>query len=75
MPALLLDVVSVLYRHALLARALQISVRDVLALIQLSGIDPFMPVHADTLETIEQDHLFSQTLRFIAIAARSRTAG
>ncbi|MDC0769105.1 neuraminidase-like domain-containing protein [Streptomyces sp. HD] len=38
---LTLETVSLLYRHALLARGLRLPVREVIALRELTGIDPF----------------------------------
>jgi hypothetical protein len=42
---LTLDLVSLLFRHALLAHALRLPIRDLIALRQLTGIDPFHPLH------------------------------
>jgi ribosomal protein L7/L12 len=70
-----LGVVSLLYRYGLLAKALMLSVRELITLKQLSGLEPFRPLHADPLETIEQDHPFSQTLRFVEIASEVNESG
>ena len=67
--------VSLLYRYGLLAKALKLSVRDLIALKQLSGLDPFKPLHADPLATLEEDHPFSQTLRFVEIAEEVKESG
>jgi hypothetical protein len=77
---------SLLYRHGLLARALQLSVRELLALKQLSGRDPFTPLHpgplADTppgvvpaRKALDLDHPFTQTLRFVEIAQEVKASG
>jgi hypothetical protein len=67
--------VSLLYRYGLLAKALKLSVRELIALEHLSGIDPFEPLHPDPPATIEEDHPFSQTLRFVEIAGEVKESG
>ncbi|HEY9422994.1 MAG TPA: hypothetical protein VIW92_16400, partial [Thermoanaerobaculia bacterium] len=73
--ALSLANVSLLYRHSLLARALKLSAGDLIALKDLSGLDPFKPPHPDPLANIEEDHPFSQTLRFVEVAGHVRDSG
>ena len=71
--------VSLLYRYGLLAKALKLSVRELIGLKQLSGLDPFTPLHPSPLadtpagvaparKAIELDYPFSQTLRFVEVA-------
>lgn len=51
-----LENVSHVFRHGYLARLLRLSVREVLALLALSGLDPFAPpdpVQPDTVQFIE----------------------
>lgn len=67
--------VSLLYRYGLLAKALKLSVPELIALKQLSGRDPFKPLHSDPLTKLEDDHPFSQTLRFIEIAEEVKDSG
>ncbi len=67
--------VSLLYRFSLMAKALKVSVRQLIALKQLSGLDPFKPLHPDPLATIEEDYPFAQTLRFVEIADEVRESG
>jgi hypothetical protein len=67
--------VSLLYRYGLLAKGLKCSVRELIALKQLSGLDPFKALYADPLATIEQDYPFSQTLRFVEIAETVKDSG
>jgi hypothetical protein len=62
-----LENISLLYRYGLLARGLNISVRELIALKQLSGINPFEPLHDGPLSEIEDDHPFTQTLRFVEV--------
>ncbi len=77
---------SLLYRYRLLARALKLSVRELVALKGLSGLDPFAPLLpgplADTApgvmpakKAVELDHPFSQTLRFVEIAQQAKDSG
>ncbi|MFN8471147.1 MAG: neuraminidase-like domain-containing protein [Anaerolineae bacterium] len=73
--ALSLPSVSTLYRYRLLAKALGLSVSDLIALKQLAGIDPFKPLAPDPLATIEDDYPFSQTLRFVEVAQAVLDAG
>lgn len=67
--------VSLLYRHALLAKALKIGMADLLTLRKLSGLDPFKALHADPLATLAEDHPFSQTLAFADLVDLLRAAG
>jgi hypothetical protein len=83
---LTLPIVSLLYRYGLLAKTLKLSVRELIALKDLSGLDPFTALHpdepADTApgvvpakRAIELDHPFSQTLRFIEVAEEVKASG
>ncbi|MFF2445368.1 neuraminidase-like domain-containing protein, partial [Priestia megaterium] len=65
---LTLPYVSALYRYQMLARALHRSVRDLIALKELSGIDPFTALHPDPLAHIDHDHPFGRTLAFVELA-------
>lgn len=67
--------VSLLYRYGLLAKALKLSVTDLIALKQLSGLNPFRAIQPDPPTTIAQDAPFSHTLRFIEVAGHVREAG
>ena len=78
--------VSLLYRYGLLAKALKLSVRELIALKQLSGLDPFTPLHPEPLadtpasvvppkKAIEFDYPFSQTLRFVEVAEEVKDSG
>jgi hypothetical protein len=67
--------VSLLYRHALLAKALKLGMADLLTLRKLSGLDPFKALHADPLATLAEDHPFSQTLAFVDLVDLLRVAG
>lgn len=78
--------VSLLYRYAMLGKALKLSARDLIALKQLSGLDPFTQLHpkplADTpvgvvpaKTAIEFDYPFTQTIRFVEVAAEVKESG
>lgn len=67
--------VSLLYRYGLLAKALTLSVRELIALKQLSGLDPFRELHPGPLETLDQDYPFVQTLEFVKVADQVRGSG
>lgn len=64
--------VSVLYRYGFLAKALKLSVTELIALKLLSGLDPFKALSADPLNAIEEDYPFTQTIRFVTAAATVR---
>lgn len=70
-----LDTVSLLYRYGLLAKALKLSVRDLITLKRLSGLDPFKPLSAGPLTKLDDDHPFKQTLRFIEVAEIVKESG
>lgn len=67
--------VSLLYRHALLGRALKLDMAELLTLRKLSGLDPFKAPHPDPLATLADDHPFSQTLAFVDLVDLLRSAG
>jgi 5-hydroxyisourate hydrolase-like protein (transthyretin family) len=69
-----MDNVSLLYRHQLLARALKLSIRDLLALIDVSGVDPFLPVGAAPVADAAGDVVLSGTMRFVELARQVRDA-
>ncbi|MGA2704759.1 MAG: neuraminidase-like domain-containing protein [Isosphaeraceae bacterium] len=66
--ALSLDNVSLLYRHGLLAKALKLTVEELISLKGLSGLNPFQALKADPVSVLDDDYPFSQTLRFVEIA-------
>ncbi len=66
---------SMLYRHGLLAKALKLSVRELIALKRLSGLDPFKPLLPDPVATLIDDYPFTQTLGFVEIAGYVKESG
>lgn len=67
--------VSLLYRYGLLAKALKLTVHELIMLKQLSGLDPFKPLHPVPLADVKNDHPFSHTLRFVEIAEEVKGSG
>ncbi len=70
-----LENVSLLYRYGLLANALKLSVQELITLKTLSGINPFKPLLSVPLTKIEDDHPFSQTLRFVEVVEEIKESG
>lgn len=68
---------SLLYRYGLLAKALNLSVQELIVLKQLSGIDPFKPLHPDPLTNLneEKDYPFFLTLQLVEMAERVNESG
>jgi hypothetical protein len=66
--------VSVVYRHAVLAWGLRISVRELLAMKTITGIDPFHTLEAQPQDT-NSDHAYTSTIRFVDQVQRVRDAG
>ena len=62
---LTLENVSMLYRHGLLAKALNISTHDLLSLKRFSGLDIFKTIEPFPITSLEQDHPFKQTIEFV----------
>ena len=69
-----LATVSVLYRYALLARLLRLSVPDLIFVKALSGLDPFLPPHPGPVTTVAQDHP-ETTIQFVEAAAAVKQSG
>ncbi|NEU08452.1 hypothetical protein GZH53_09040 [Flavihumibacter sp. R14] len=67
--------VSLLYRYVVLAKALKLSISDLITFKQLSGLDPFAPVSADPLQVSEDDHFSHQTLQFTDWVSKTMNSG
>ncbi|QHT61334.1 hypothetical protein GXP70_16130 [Paenibacillus lycopersici] len=65
---LLLSTVSTLYRYGLLAKALKLSVSEMISLKTLSGLNPFHLLSPNALSGIEDDYPLKQTLAFVRLA-------
>jgi hypothetical protein len=67
--------VSLLHRHGLLARLLRLTVADLVALKDLSGLDPFTPLAAGPVTDVGDDHPYQQTIRFVETVRAVAGAG
>ena len=67
--------VSLLYRHALLAKALKLTIPDLIALRDLSGLDPFAPIAVQPLATLADDVPYAQTSAFVRVARTVKESG
>lgn len=72
---LTLSTLSLLYRYGLLAKALGLTVRDLIALKGLSGLDPFKPLIPDPLTQLAADYPLTQTLRFVEVVTAVKASG
>ena len=66
---------SLLYRYRLLADSLKLSIRDLIALKAMSGLDPFRALSPVPLEEVEDDFLLTQTLGFVEIVQTVKDSG
>lgn len=73
--ALSLDTVSLLYRHGLLAKGLKLSVRDLIALKGISGLDPVTKLKQGPVSSLAEDYPFERTLRFAELAQQVTSSG
>ncbi|WP_127493666.1 neuraminidase-like domain-containing protein [Paenibacillus glycanilyticus] len=64
---LLLTNISTLYRYGLLAKALKLSISELIILKALSGLNPFHPLSPNALSSIEDDYPLEQTLDFVRL--------
>ena len=68
--------VSVLYRHATLAKALKLSISELIALKEISGVNPFGSLKTSAaLQELSDDGITAQTLRFLDLATTLRELG
>jgi hypothetical protein len=70
-----LDTVSRLYRYRLMAKGLKLSVAELIAIKQLSGLDPFKTLRDDPVTTLAEDHPFVHTLRFVEVVEHVKDSG
>jgi Glycosyl hydrolases family 18/Salmonella virulence plasmid 28.1kDa A protein len=67
--------VSLLYRYGILAKGLQLSVGDLVALKGMAGLNPFAPLAAKPLTILADDLPLRQTLAFVDAAQKSSDSG
>jgi hypothetical protein len=61
-----LTTVSLLHRHAMLARSLRLSITDLLVMRELTGLDPFTPPADRPVTRTSEDHPYRHTIGFVA---------
>ena len=66
---------STLYRYTILAKALKITVTELISLKRISGINPFESLKESPLISREDDHPFSKTLMFVEYAGLIKASG
>ena len=64
-PGFSLTNLSICYRYSLLAKCLQLSVADLIALKAMTGLNPFQAFSGQPISVLAQDVLSSQTLKFV----------
>lgn len=69
------DNLSLLMRHKVLARALEITVAQTLALLGLTATKPLQALAASPIQDLKDDVPYSQTLAFVREAELLRSAG
>jgi len=67
--------VSLLYRYRLLAKALRLPVSELIALKELSGLDPFKSLSPNPVVTIADDYPLGQTIPFIEVVEKVAQTG
>jgi hypothetical protein len=70
-----MPLVSLLYRHGLLARSLRIDIEDLLGLTRPLRLDPFPQAPVEPLTTLDDDLVYTQTLEFVRLAVALDEAG
>ncbi|MGC2745754.1 MAG: neuraminidase-like domain-containing protein [Candidatus Angelobacter sp.] len=84
-PSFTLTNLSICYRYSALAKCLQLSVKDMIALKAMAssyvpsapplGLDPFHPLSGNSLSVLTDDVLFNQTLLFVKEVAAVQNSG
>jgi len=59
------DTLSLLHRYAILAKGLDISVSELIRLKSIIGINPFTALEQGELPSLEKDHPYSKTIKFV----------
>jgi hypothetical protein len=74
-PSFTLNNLSICYRYSTLAKCLGLDVEDMIALKQMSGLNPFEPVSGLDLAMLNDDVLFNNTLNFVQQAQAVQASG
>lgn len=70
-----LATVSLVHRHAVLAKVTRLSVKELLCLRRLSGVDPFASIVTGGIDAIVDDKPYSNTIRFVDLSTCVRESG
>ena len=63
-----ISILSSLYRFKKLAQGLRLDIHEIISLIHLSGIDPFLPLENDYVSELTKDHPYHNTIAFVKLA-------
>jgi len=74
-PSFSLNNISLCYRYRLLAKSLDVSVLDLIALKALSGLEPFAPLSGAAIPDLPGDVILTCTLAFVRAATRVAASG
>jgi len=74
-PAFTLNNLSICYRYSALAQCLQLSIKDLISLKALSGLNPFPALSPNPLAVLADDVLYKQTLLFVKEVAAVQSSG
>jgi hypothetical protein len=66
--------VSTLYRYGLLARALKLTIAELIALKAMSGLNPFHSLNVNGLDDIALDYPLQHTLEFVRAAQQLKSS-
>jgi peptidoglycan hydrolase-like protein with peptidoglycan-binding domain len=66
--------VSLLYRYGLLAKALKLSIAELISIKALSGLNPFHFLSPDVLDNIDSDYPLKHTLEFVRSVQQVKTS-
>jgi len=74
-PSFTLTNLSICYRYSALAKCLQISVSDMIALKAMSGLNPFQGLGTNPISVLSDDILYNQMLPFVKQVAAVQNSG
>ncbi|MCD9025517.1 neuraminidase-like domain-containing protein [Cohnella silvisoli] len=66
--------VSLLHRYGLLAKALKMSISELISLKVMSGLNPFHPLSSDVLNDIQDDIPLQHTIEFVRRAKQLKSS-
>lgn len=74
-PSFTLNNLSICYRYSTLAKCLDLDVEDMIALKQMSGLNPFQSVTGAAIDNLAGDVLFNQAVQFVQQAQAVQASG